>query len=153
MDKFASAPDAVDILRSMMSTVYRNVVVRDGKRYCFEEVKPDEEAVYEFLCVKGCVKEVGGRHVVRVERPGLPTEEELEDLRADIAKGDDGVGQKGEALQCPTPSYLSLSAQVLVNAEALDNVVRHREASVVYRLERKEKDKDEGEEGRRKVVY
>ncbi|MEM2025789.1 MAG: hypothetical protein QXW94_05805, partial [Desulfurococcaceae archaeon] len=45
-------------------------------------------AVYEFLCVKGCAKEVGGRHVVRVERPGLPTEEELEDLRADIAKGD-----------------------------------------------------------------
>ena len=32
VDKFASAPDAetaIDILRGMMSTVYRNVVVRD----------------------------------------------------------------------------------------------------------------------------
>ena len=91
VDKFASAPDAdtaVDILRNIMSTVYRNVVVRNGKKYCFEdEIKPDEKAVYEFLCGKGCVKEVGGRYVVSVECPDLPTDAELEDLRADIAKG------------------------------------------------------------------
>ena len=91
VDKFASAPDAetaIDILRNMMSTVYRNVVVRDGKKYCFEEeVKPDEKAVYEFLCGKDCVNEVGGRYVVRVECPKLPTEEELESLRKELEGG------------------------------------------------------------------
>ena len=91
VDKFASAPDAetaIDILRGMMSTVYRNVVVRNGKKYCFEEeVKPDEKAVYEFLCGKGCVNEVDGRYVVRVECPDLPTDAELEDLGEDIAQG------------------------------------------------------------------
>lgn len=62
-------------------------------------------------------------------------------------------------MNCPTPSYLSLSARVLVNAEAMNmvealgNVVRHRKASVVYRLEREEKDERKGEGGRRKVVY
>mgnify|MGYP001770727096 CR=1 FL=1 len=42
-------------------------------------------------------------------------------------------------MTCPAPSYLSLSARVLVNAEAMNmvealgNVVRHRKASVVYK--------------------
>ncbi len=52
--------------------------------------------------------------------------------------------KQGGVINCPKPSYLSISARVLVNAEAMNmvealgNVVRHRKASVVYRLENKE---------------
>ena len=87
VDKFASAPDAdsaIEVLREAMSLVYRS---RRGV-YCHEEeIKAEEAEKYRYLCGKGCIAEEGGRHVLRVRCPKLPSEEELRRLYEELKAG------------------------------------------------------------------
>ncbi len=87
VDKFASAPDAdsaVEVLREAMSLVYRS---RRGA-YCHEEeIKAEEAEKYRYLCGRGCVVVEGGKHILRVRCPKLPSEEELRRLHDELRAG------------------------------------------------------------------
>jgi hypothetical protein len=85
VDKFASAPDAesaVEVLREAMSLVYR----RGG--YCVEEeVSAEEVSRFEYLCGKECIERRGGKYVLRVRCPRLPTDKELAKLYTELKSG------------------------------------------------------------------
>ncbi len=85
VDKFASAPDAesaMEVLREAVTLVYR----RSG--YCVEEeIRVEEVSRFEYLCGKECVERRGGKYVLRVKCPRLPTDEELERLHAGLKSG------------------------------------------------------------------
>jgi hypothetical protein len=77
VDKFASAPDAesaVEVLREAMSLVYRS---RRGEYCVEEEIRAEEANRFEYLCGKKCIGKQGGKYVLRVRCPRLPTDEEL----------------------------------------------------------------------------
>ena len=87
VDKFASAPDAksaVEVLREAMSLVYRS---RRGG-YCVEEkISAEDVSRFEYLCGKKCIEGRGGKYVLRVECPRLPTDEELAKLYDALKSG------------------------------------------------------------------
>jgi len=87
VDKFASAPDAesaVEVLREAMSLVYRS---RRGDYCVEEEIRAEEVSRFEYLCGKECVERRGGKYVLRVRCPRLPTEEELAKLYDALKSG------------------------------------------------------------------
>jgi len=85
VDKFASAPDAesaVEVLREAVTLVYRR------GEYCVEEeIRAEEANRFEYLCGKECVERRGGKYVLWVRCPRLPTDEELEALYAGLKSG------------------------------------------------------------------
>jgi len=87
VDKFASAPDAesaVEVLREAMSLVYRS---RRGEYCVEEEISAEDASRFEYLCGKECIKEQGGKYVLRVKCPRLPTDEELAKLYDALKSG------------------------------------------------------------------
>ncbi|MFZ8840082.1 MAG: hypothetical protein ACO2PM_14470 [Pyrobaculum sp.] len=85
VDKFASAPDAesaVEVLREAVTLVYRR------GEYCVEEeIRAEEANRFEYLCGKECVERRGGKYVLRVRCPRLPTDEELAKLYGALESG------------------------------------------------------------------
>ncbi len=88
VDKFASAPDAesaMEVLREAMSLVYRS---RRGEYCVEEEISADDVSRFEYLCGKKCVERQGGKYVLRVRCPRLPTDKELEALYDALKSGE-----------------------------------------------------------------
>ena len=80
VDKFASAPDAesaMEVLREAMSLVYRS---RRGGYCVEEEISADDVNRFKYLCGEKCIERQGGKYVLQVECPRLPTDEELAKL-------------------------------------------------------------------------
>ncbi len=88
VEKFASAPDAesaVEELREAMSLVYRS---RRGEYCVEEEISADDVNRFKYLCGKKCIERRGGKYVLRVKCPRLPTDEELAKLYDALKSGE-----------------------------------------------------------------